>query len=210
MQQATGGKGVETFGGDEIDYEAVAAAQPDLILGIYESIDQPTYDRLSQIAPTVVQSSAFPDEETPWDVQLVTTGLALGREEQALALVDQVNAKIAEAKAANPGFAGKVLVEDYGPENGGHYLIGQGDPRRTLFDALGFAAQSATGGVSEEQLSLLDRDVGLGVELRFGKRVPTTRGSGPAIGSWSAAVLPRPNPIALLLPRLGSSPGPSG
>ena len=64
--------------------------------------DQPTYDRLSQIAPTVVQSSAFPDEETPWDVQLVTTGQALGREEQALALVDQVNAKIAEAKAANP------------------------------------------------------------------------------------------------------------
>jgi iron complex transport system substrate-binding protein len=159
VQQATGGKGVETFGGDEIDYEAVAAAQPDLILGIYESIDQPTYDRLSQIAPTVVQSSAFPDEETPWDVQLVTTGQALGREEQALALVDQVNAKIAEAKAANPGFAGKVLVEDYGPENGGHYLIGQGDPRRTLFDALGFAAQSATGDVSEEQLSLLDRDV---------------------------------------------------
>ena len=115
MQQATGGKGVETFGGDEIDYEAVAAAQPDLILGIYESIDQPTYDRLSQIAPTVVQSSAFPDEETPWDVQLVTTGQALGREEQALALVDQVNAKIAEAKAAIPGFAGKVLVVGYGP-----------------------------------------------------------------------------------------------
>jgi iron complex transport system substrate-binding protein len=70
-----------------------------------------------------------------------------------------VNAKIEAAKAANPGFAGKVLVEDFGPENGGRYLIGKGDPRRTLFDALGFDAQETTGDVSEEQLSLLDRDI---------------------------------------------------
>ena len=159
MQQATGGKGVDAVGGDEIDYEAVAAAKPDLILAIYESIDQPTYDRLSQIAPTVVQSADYPDEETPWDVQLLTTGKALGREAQAQQLVDRVEAKIAEAKAANPDFAGKVLVEDYGPENGGHYLIGKGDPRRALFDALGFEAQETVGDVSEEQLSLLDHDV---------------------------------------------------
>ena len=83
VQQATGGKGVEAVGGDGIDYEAIAAARPDLILAIYESIDQPTYDRLSQIAPTVVQSADYPDEETPWDVQLLTTGKALGREDQA-------------------------------------------------------------------------------------------------------------------------------
>ena len=159
VQQATGGQGVEAFGGDGIDYEAVAAAQPELILAIYETVDQPTYDRLSRIAPTVVQSAEYADEATPWNVQLLTTGRALGREAQAQELVDRVDTKIAEAKAANPDFAGKVLVEDYGPENGGHYLIGKGDPRRTLFDALGFEAQETVGDVSEEQLSLLDRDV---------------------------------------------------
>ena len=159
VQQATGGRGVEAFGGDGIDYEAVAAAQPELILAIYETVDQPTYDRLSRIAPTVVQSAEYADEATPWNVQLLTTGRALGREAQAQELVDRVDTKIAEAKAANPDFAGKVLVEDYGPENGGHYLIGKGDPRRTMFDALGFEAQETVGDVSEEQLSLLDRDV---------------------------------------------------
>jgi len=41
----------------------------------------------------------------------------LRREAQAQQLVERVQAKIAEAKAANPDFAGKVLVEDYGPEN---------------------------------------------------------------------------------------------
>ena len=42
VQKATGGKGVEAAGGDGIDYEAVAAARPDLILAIYETVDQPT------------------------------------------------------------------------------------------------------------------------------------------------------------------------
>jgi hypothetical protein len=115
VQEATGGKGVATMGGDGIDYEAVAAAKPDVIFAVYESVDRPTYDRLSQIAPTVIQSGEYPDEETPWNVQLLLTGKALGKEAQAQALLDEVNAKIDEAKAANPAFAGKVLVEDFGP-----------------------------------------------------------------------------------------------
>jgi iron complex transport system substrate-binding protein len=159
VQEATGGRGVATMGADGIDYEAVAAAKPDVIFAIFETIDQPTYDRLSQIAPTVIQSGEYPDEETPWNVQLLLTGNALGKEAEAQALVDEVNAKIDEAKAANPAFAGKILVEDFGPENGGHYLIGKGDPRRTLFDALGFGAQDHIGDLSEEQVALLDRDV---------------------------------------------------
>lgn len=159
VTKVTGGAPLPTFGTDGIDVEAVAAARPDVIFAIYESIDRATYDRLSQIAPTVVQSAEYPDEETPWDVQLLTTGAALGKEAQARALLDQVRGRIDAAKAANPAFAQKVLVETYGPENGGHYLIGKGDPRRALFDALGFGAQDVTGDVSEEQLSLLDRDV---------------------------------------------------
>jgi iron complex transport system substrate-binding protein len=159
VQEATGGRGVATMGGDGIDYEAVAAARPDVIFAVYETIDRPTYDRLTQIAPTVIQSAEYPDEETPWNAQLLLTGKALGKEAQAQALLDQVNARIDEAKAANPAFAGKVLVEDFGPENGGHYLIGKGDPRRALFDALGFDAQEHEGDLSEERLALMDRDV---------------------------------------------------
>ena len=94
VQEATGGKGVATMGGDGIDYEAIAAAKPDVIFAVYETIDRPTYDRLSQIAPTVIQSGEYPDEETPWDVQLLLTGEALGKEAEAQALIDEVKAKI--------------------------------------------------------------------------------------------------------------------
>jgi iron complex transport system substrate-binding protein len=152
------GKKLPTFSA-EINYEAILKQQPDLILAIYETINKETYEKLSQIAPTVIQSSAYSDEQTPWDVQTLTTGKALGKAAEAQALVDKVNAKIDEVKKANPQFAGKVLVEDYGPEKGQHWLIPGKDPRRALFDALGFAAQTESEDVSEERLDLLDRDV---------------------------------------------------
>ena len=78
-KKETGGKGVPAIDGDTINFEGIAAAKPDVIFAINETIDQKTYDRLSQIAPTVVQSADYPDEETPWNVQLLTTGKALGR-----------------------------------------------------------------------------------------------------------------------------------
>ena len=159
VEKATDGKGVPVWGGETIDFEAIAKEKPDVIFAIYETIDKPTYDRLSQIAPTVIQSADYADEETPWDVQLETTGRALGKEADAKALTDQVKSRIDEAKSANPDFSGKVLVEDFGPESGGHYLLAENDPRRSLFTALGFQTQDVTGDVSEEKLSLLDRDV---------------------------------------------------
>jgi iron complex transport system substrate-binding protein len=152
------GRKLPTFSA-EINYEAILKAKPDLILAIYETINKETYEKLSQIAPTVIQSSAYPDEETPWDVQTLTTGKALGKEAEARALVGKVKAKIDAVKAADPQIAGKVLVEDYGPEKGDHWLIPAKDPRRALFDALGFQAQATAGDVSEERVDLLDRDV---------------------------------------------------
>ena len=121
--------------------------------------DQQTYDRLSQIAPTVIQSADYPDEETPWDVQLLTTGKALGKEAEAKELVGKVQGRIDEARKANPVFDGKTLVVDFGPEAGGHYLLPENDPRRSLFTALGFDTQDVDGDVSEEKLGLLDREV---------------------------------------------------
>jgi iron complex transport system substrate-binding protein len=159
VKAATDGKGVTTWGADEIDFEAIAKQKPDVIFAIYETIDKQTYERLSQIAPTVIQSADYPDEETPWEVQLLTTGKALGKEAEAKELVGKVAGRIDEARTANPEFDDKMLVVDFGPEAGGHYLLPENDPRRSLFTALGFATQDVDGDVSEEKLGLLDRDV---------------------------------------------------
>ncbi|MGU3433086.1 ABC transporter substrate-binding protein [Actinomycetes bacterium M1A6_2h] len=158
VREARGDAPIPTFSAD-IDYEAISAQNPDLILAVYESIDQATYDGLSKIAPTVIQTADYENEQTPWDVQTLTTGKALGKSDEAEALVARVQGKIDDAKAAHPEFAQRVLVEDFGPENGQHYLLPAGDPRRALFDALGFGAQEESEEVSEERADLLDRDV---------------------------------------------------
>lgn len=159
VKAATDGKGVPVIPGDEINFEAIAKAKPDVIFAIYETIDKKTYDQLSQIAPTVVQSDKYADEETPWDVQLLTIGKALGKEKEAQALVDKVNTKISETKTTHPEFADKTLVADYTSELNAQYLLPAGDPRRQLFDALGFKAQPDSGDVSDEKLALLEGDV---------------------------------------------------
>jgi iron complex transport system substrate-binding protein len=147
--------------GSEVDPESVVAMEPDLILAIYDTVDQDTYDTYSAIAPTVVQSDEFADEETPWQEQTLLTGQALGRSEQAEALVDELEAELAEAREENPDFADLTLVANFYPDfvAGEHWLLADGDPRRSLFDALGFQAQEERDAVSLEQSSLLDRDV---------------------------------------------------
>ncbi len=107
----------------------------------------------------MIQSTDYADEETPWDVQLLITGTALGKESEARDLVAQVQGRIDEAKTTHPEFAGKTLVVDFGPESGGHWLLPENDPRRSLFTALGFATQDVDGDVSEEKLDMLNRDV---------------------------------------------------
>ncbi|KAA0115015.1 ABC transporter substrate-binding protein [Mycolicibacterium sp. P9-22] len=159
VKEATDGKGVPIIPGDDINFEAIAKAKPDVIFAIYETIDKKTYDQLSQIAPTVIQSDDYGDEETPWDVQLLTIGKALGKEDEAHVRVDEVNARITEIKNAHPEFADKTLVADYTSELSSQYLLAEGDPRRQLFDELGFKAQPDTGDVSDEKLSLLEGDV---------------------------------------------------
>ncbi|BBZ26141.1 ABC transporter substrate-binding protein [Mycolicibacterium madagascariense] len=158
VQQATGGKGVPAIDGDTINFEGIAAAKPDVIFAINETIDRKTYDRLSQIAPTVLQSADYPAEETPWNVQLMTTGKALGKEDRARELMDRVDAKFDEAKAAHPEFAGKRLVSDFTSEANAHYVIGKGDPRNAIFDGLGLNTGDTVGDVSEEKLGVLDGD----------------------------------------------------
>lgn len=99
----------ELVGGAEgINFEQVAALRPDLILGVYSGLTEDEYETLAAIAPTVAQPSDYPDWGVPWQDQTRIIGRALGQEAEADALVDDVEARFAAARDANPEFAGKV------------------------------------------------------------------------------------------------------
>ncbi|MDX8152573.1 iron-siderophore ABC transporter substrate-binding protein [Patulibacter brassicae] len=147
------------IGGEQISIEKVAAAKPDVILGIYSFIDQAVYDRLAALAPTVAQSKDAPTGGTPWDDQLRQTGEALGKEAEAAKVIEDVDGQFAAAAKAHPDFRGKELVVAF--ESGGTlFTLGNDDLRQQFFTDLGFVTPKDGGEeeISREQLRLLDKD----------------------------------------------------
>ncbi|MFK3677371.1 ABC transporter substrate-binding protein [Microbacterium sp. NPDC090218] len=95
---------------DGLDFEAIALLDPDLIIGTNAGMSQEDFDRLSDIAPTVAHSGDYSMYFEPWDVQTLQIGEAVGMPEEAQKLVDDIDAKFAEAAAAHPEFDGKSIV----------------------------------------------------------------------------------------------------
>lgn len=94
--------------GDGIDFEAVAATNPDVILASYSGLSQSDYDTLSQIAPVV----AYP--EAPWStdwremIRLNSAGLGMAAEGEAL--IATIEAEIARTVAEYPQLQGKSVM----------------------------------------------------------------------------------------------------
>jgi iron complex transport system substrate-binding protein len=93
---------------DEVPFEAIAAADPDVILANYSGITAEDYATLSAIAPTV----GYPDEAwtTPWRDVVTTVGQALGREDEAEQLVADTEQAVADAAAEHPELQGKTVA----------------------------------------------------------------------------------------------------
>lgn len=84
--------------------EAIAAAEPDLILAPYSGITADEYELLAQVAPTV----AYPGQPwaTPWRETIEIVGTALGRAQEAEQLLADIDAQVAEQAAAHPELEG--------------------------------------------------------------------------------------------------------
>lgn len=86
----------------ELDFERIAALDPDVIVGLYASIDEATYGTLSQIAPTVAPPADHPDWTIPWQELTRTVGRILGEEPAAERLVSEVEERFAAERADHP------------------------------------------------------------------------------------------------------------
>lgn len=154
----------------EVPFEAFVAARPDVILAPYSGLTQEEYDTLSKIAPVV----AYPDQPwaTTWQDQMEIVGKALGKADEAAALVEKTDQEVADLAAANPELEGKTFL--YGANNEADTLnvYRESDPRVQLLVELGMEpAPSVTAldpdpsegtyfyGTSFENLSKVDADV---------------------------------------------------
>lgn len=94
--------------GDGIDFEAVAATKPDVILASYSGLSQSDYDTLSQIAPVV----AYPEAawSTDWRDMIRFNSAGLGMATEGDALIAKIEAEIAQAVAGHPELKGKSAM----------------------------------------------------------------------------------------------------
>lgn len=92
----------------DIDVEAIAAADPDVIIGdVYWIESQEEYDKLSAIAPTLNGPSQDPTKAT-WKERITQLGALYDRADDAQKVIDDDAARFAAVKKELPGLAGKT------------------------------------------------------------------------------------------------------
>ncbi len=151
----------------ELDFEAIAALAPDVIVGTYSGMTKEEYDILSQIAPTIAQPGEYVNYGTPWQVQTRMLGEVLGKTEEAEQLISGIENRMDGIKERHPEFVGATAAVAYVHSNQLSAYASQ-DRRSRLIQQLGFvippeydemAGDSFYIRFSEERVDLLDTDV---------------------------------------------------
>lgn len=151
----------------EINFEAVAALDPDLIVGITSGMSDTDYAALARIAPTLAQPGEYADFGTPWQETTRIIGRAVGQEAAADEIVAGIDAQYAAARAAHPEFDGATVTVAFVSEGEPGAYNSQQTRSRLLSD-LGFVVPAEIDRlagdeffftVSEEQLPVVDTDV---------------------------------------------------
>lgn len=96
--------------GAELDFEAIAATEPDVILALRSGITQDDYNALARIAPVVAVPPGAGDYDLDWQAQAELAGLALGRSQLAAQQIEEVKATIEAAAQAHPEWQGKTFA----------------------------------------------------------------------------------------------------
>ncbi|ALJ20021.1 iron-siderophore ABC transporter substrate-binding protein [Microbacterium sp. No. 7] len=165
--------GIVPWGEDGVDYEALLALDPDLILAPYSGFTEVEYERLSEIAPTIVHAERAWAAGS-WQDLTALVGTAIGEKAAADDLIESVSARIDEEVQQHPNLAGTSFIYT---TSGGEGLTELAlyiseDARVAFLHELGLvdspSLASATsgvgndmwyGGVSLEELDGIDTDL---------------------------------------------------
>ncbi|SDK40024.1 iron complex transport system substrate-binding protein [Actinopolyspora mzabensis] len=158
----------EVLARQELEFERIAALEPDVIIGLNSGLTKQQYDKLSAIAPTVAQPGEYADYGVPWQDMTRTVGKILDNREEAEQLVTDIEARFERARSQHPAFdgatgllaasmSGKAWVYAEGPAPRFLRTLGLRMPSATedLFSGESREAKQ----LSKERFELLEADV---------------------------------------------------
>lgn len=96
--------------GSTLDFEAIAATAPDVILALRSGITEAEHEKLSSIAPVVAVPPERGDYSLDWREQARLAGKALGRSERAEELIGEVEDEAAATAEAHPDWQGATFA----------------------------------------------------------------------------------------------------
>ena len=130
-----------------LQFEAISAAKPDVILGVYSGLTEQDYDTLSKIAPTV----AYPEAPyaTGWTDTTTIIGKALGKDAEAQQLVADTEDYIKSKGEEFPQLAGKTFAYAAYPNDTELNVYTPTDARVQLLTGLGLVVAPSVEQLSE-------------------------------------------------------------
>ncbi|MGV8874945.1 MAG: iron-siderophore ABC transporter substrate-binding protein [Rhodococcus sp. (in: high G+C Gram-positive bacteria)] len=136
-------------GGTELDIEAVAALEPDLILAPWSGVTQDQFDKLSAFAPVVAYE--VQPWTTTWEDQITVIGKAMGEEQKAAEEIDKIKARFADTTSDHPEYAGVSFSYIYntGPGTLGVFLADE--QRVAMVRALGLQVDPVVNTLDETE-----------------------------------------------------------
>ncbi len=152
----------------EIDFEAIAATEPDVIIALYSGIDQDAYDKLSLIAPVVAVPEGASDYGLSWEDRARRVAQAVGEEAMAEEQISAIGRQLADIAAAHPEWASMTAALG-GFTDGAPWAYSMHDVRAKFLYEMGFTQTAAMEELADastfwlelspEQLEVIDADV---------------------------------------------------
>lgn len=154
----------------DLNFEQIAATDPDVIIAISSGITAEEHDKLSLIAPTVAVPQGVGDYALDWDRQALIAGRVVGREAEAEAEVAAIRDRLADVAEAHPDWQGKTASVAFTWEADSPGAYTSEDIRPQILSRMGFETPAevdalATGDdafairMSPEDMSPIDGDL---------------------------------------------------
>lgn len=120
----------------DLNFEQIAAAEPDVIIAVYSGITQADYEKLSLIAPVVAVPAGVGDYELPWDEQALIAGRAIGAAAEVEAQVAAIRSELVAIAARHPDWSEQTVTLGT-VYQGVPYVYTVSDPRVQLLNQMG-------------------------------------------------------------------------